>query len=109
MLEALEPHHLADALIRTPPQHRAVDERAAERLECRPCEALAFLGRHAREALLEVDARHAPALRNRPEEQRAHAIADRRQGAERQSVHEPQQNPYDTALHVGGAPPARIL
>src|SRR5205085_795948 len=111
MLQPLEPHHLADALGRAPPQHGTIDEGTAERLECASGETLAFIDRHLRKTLLEIDARHAAALGDQPEERRANAVADRGERTERQSVHEPHERENDSAHweNEGGLAPAGTL
>ena len=109
VLEAFEPDEAADSLVAPPPQHAAVDESPAERAERRARQLLPLARVHPGKALLKVDARHPPALRDQPEEQAADRVADARERAERQPVDEPHQEEKDPA-HVGkGFAPFGVL
>jgi hypothetical protein len=100
VLLALDAHQAADALARAPPPDAALDDAAAEPAEVRARDALALGLCHLREALLEVDARHAPALGHQPEGEPADAVAERGEHAERQQMQRPEEEDAD-AGHAG--------
>ena len=84
LTDAGVPDEALDPLGPRPPQDAAVDEAPREGAEMRPGERFALALREVREALREVDARDVPALGDEPEEGRAHRLADRRHGTNRQ-------------------------
>jgi hypothetical protein len=110
VLQPLQAHQAHDPLAPRPPQDAALDEAPREGAKVRARQALARRGVHVREAPLEVDARHAPALGDQPVERAPEGVAERRLRAERQEVHEPHER-EDQPAHDpggGGAPGGRL-